>query len=318
VGCGTVFKLTPGGTLTTLYSFCSQPNCTDGAIPLAGLVQGADGSFYGMTWAGGDYTVCSGWGCGTVFKITPSGTLTTLHTFCSQGGGSCTDGYEPRGVLVQDVDGSLYGTTSLGGTGRFALGTVFKITLAGTLTTLQTIDGPDGQDPDTGLAQVSNGDLYGTTLYGSGLHGFGGSIFKITQAGQLNTVHLFDSSSGDTYEPSVPVQATNGAIYGTTVYGGTSSACYDGCGMIYSLDSGLGPFVETLPTARKVGDQVRILGTYLAGATSVTFNGLLANFTVLSPSQIQATVPSGATTGPVQVVTPSGTLRSNVPFRVIQ
>ena len=87
-------------------------------------------------------------------------------------------------------------------------------------------------------------------------------------------------------------------------------------GTVFSLSVGLGPFVETQPTSGKVGAAVKILGTNLTGATSVTFNGTAAAFKVVSSSLITATVPAGATTGKVQVVTPSGTLSSNVPFRV--
>jgi uncharacterized repeat protein (TIGR03803 family) len=101
---GTVFKITPGGTLTTLYSFCSQSGCADGIQPEAGLVQGTDGNFYGTTAFGGANAE------GTVFKITPGGTLTTLYSFCSQSG--CTDGIEPEAGLVQ-AGGNFYGTTVL-------------------------------------------------------------------------------------------------------------------------------------------------------------------------------------------------------------
>ena len=112
-GCGTVFRLTPGGVLTTLYSFCSQPNCVDGSFPYAGLVEARDGSFYGTTQQGGAY------GAGAVFKITPEGALTTLHSF--NGG----DGGWPWGGLVQAIDGFFYGTTSLGG--AYGDGTVFRL-----------------------------------------------------------------------------------------------------------------------------------------------------------------------------------------------
>src|ERR1039457_3341095 len=123
-GGGTVFKITPGGTLTTLYSFCSQTNCTDGAYPSAGLVQAANGDLYGTTsggWAGGANSD------GTVFKITPGGTLTTLYNFCSQT--NCADGVGPEAGLVQAANGNLYGTT-YGGANSY--GTVFKITPSGT------------------------------------------------------------------------------------------------------------------------------------------------------------------------------------------
>src|ERR1017187_4702018 len=125
---GTVFKFTPGGTLTTLYSFCSQTNCTDGASPGAGLVQAASGDLYGTTMNGGIGTP----GNGTVFKITPSGTLTTLYSFRSQS--RCPDGGGHWAGLIQATNGDFYGTTS--GAGTHGYGTAFKITPGGALTTL--------------------------------------------------------------------------------------------------------------------------------------------------------------------------------------
>ena len=121
-GCGTIFKITPGGTLTTLHSFCAQSNCTDGEYPEAGLIQATNGNFYGTTYQGG--ANCAPDGCGTIFKITPSGTLTTVYSFCSQSG--CSDGYYPEAGLIQASNGDFYGTTTSGGAGGG--GTVFKIT----------------------------------------------------------------------------------------------------------------------------------------------------------------------------------------------
>jgi uncharacterized repeat protein (TIGR03803 family) len=120
-GSGTVFKITPNGTLTTLYSFCSQSNCTDGAGPNQ-MIQATNGDFYGTASSGGAN------GSGTIFKITPSGTLTTLYSFCSQSG--CLDGSGPYAGLVQATNGDLYGTTTGGGANPFGglfAGTVFKI-----------------------------------------------------------------------------------------------------------------------------------------------------------------------------------------------
>jgi uncharacterized repeat protein (TIGR03803 family) len=112
---GTAFKITPSGTLTTVYSFCSQinhGNCTDGQNPRAGLVQGTDGSFYGTTNRGGAHNnkcLSRFRGCGTVFKITRSGTLIKLHSFDQ------TDGNNPVAGLVQGTDGSFYATTTVAG-----------------------------------------------------------------------------------------------------------------------------------------------------------------------------------------------------------
>jgi uncharacterized repeat protein (TIGR03803 family) len=126
----------------------------------------------------------------------------------------------------------------------------------------------------------------------------------------LTTLHAFDRSDGADPFAGL-VQSTDGKFYGTTMVGGTQND-----GTVFRLDAGLGPFVNTLPTAGKVGASVKILGTNLTGATRVSFNGVAAAFTVLSPSEITTTVPAGATTGTVQVTTPSGTLLSNVVFQV--
>ena len=115
-GCGTVFKITSSGVLTTLYSFCAQPNCADGALPYTGLIQGTDGNFYGTTSGGGansENTICLGDGCGTVFTITSGGALTTLYSFCAQT--NCTDGAIPYAGLIQATNGNFYGTTGAGG-----------------------------------------------------------------------------------------------------------------------------------------------------------------------------------------------------------
>jgi uncharacterized repeat protein (TIGR03803 family) len=320
-GGGTVFKITPSGTLTTLYSFCSQSGCPDGDGPTAGLVQASDGNFYGTTYGGGTNN-CFGYaGCGTVFRITPSGTLKTLYSFCSQSG--CPDGHSPNAALVQATDGNFYGTTESVGTG-----TVFKITPSGTLTTLYTFCSQsgctDGQYPTGALVQATDGSFYGTTFgggtrRGSCILGSCGTVFKITPSGTLTTLHSFCSQSGcpDGANPEAALQDTDGMFYGTTYSGGAyPRVCGDRCGTVFSLSVGLGPFVKTQPASARVGGFVEILGTNLTGATSVSFNGTPAVFRVVLNSWIKTTVPEGATTGTVQVVTPGGTLSSNVPFRV--
>jgi uncharacterized repeat protein (TIGR03803 family) len=308
---GTVFKITPSGTLTTLYSFCAQSGCTDGYDPEGALVQATNGDFYGTTNYGGAN------GGGTVFKITPSGILTTLYGFCAQSG--CTDGANPAAGLVQATNGNLYGTTGSGGANGD--GTVFKISPSGTLTRLYSFCSQSGCTDGKGplaLVQATNGDLYGTTVIGGadlGLNGIGaGTIFKITPSGGLTTLYSLCSQSGctDGQQPDAGlIQGTNGTLYGTTYGGGAN-----GEGTVFSLSVGLAPFVETLPTSGSAGTAVKILGTNLTGATSVTFNGTGAVFQVVSISEITTTVPVGATSGMVQVITPNGKLSNNVPFRI--
>jgi uncharacterized repeat protein (TIGR03803 family) len=319
LGCGTVFKITPAGKLTT-YSF----DGTNGDLPQGALVQAANGDLYGTTNGGG------AGGEGTIFKITPSGTLTTLYTFCSLAG--CTDGDDPYAGVIQAANGDFYGTTAFGGANNG--GTVFKITQGGKLTTLYSfcavvVDDvcTDGQFPDAGLIQATNGDFYGTTDAGGAdvtdcvddYNGCG-TAFEITPAGKLTTLYRFcsqtDCTDGDDVRAGL-VQDTNGEFYGTTFFGGADTMNGNaGGGTVFSLSVGLGPFVETQTTSGKVGATVKILGTDLTGTSSVTFNGTAATFTVVSASEITTAVPTGATTGTVEVTTPKGTLKSNLAFRV--
>lgn len=343
---GTVFKITTSGTLTTLYSFCAETNCADGSHPQTGLVQAINGDLYGTTSNGGTNNN------GTIFKITPAGALTTLYKFNSSdgiapntllratngylygttGGGGAyaegtifkitpagslttiynfnkTDGAGPYGALIQATNGDFYGTTAQGGALKY--GTIFKLTPAGILTTLWSFDLTHGSHPFASLVQATDGNLYGTTQYG-GAHGHG-TIFKLSSAG-LTTLHSFAGPEGAVPQAGL-TQDTNGDLYGTTVYGGSICAA-PGCGTIFRISLGLGPFVKTLPIAGVVGSTVQILGTGLTGATVVTFNGVSATFTVVSDNEIATILPTGAATGKVQVVTPNGTLTSNVAFEV--
>ncbi|MFY9978508.1 MAG: choice-of-anchor tandem repeat GloVer-containing protein, partial [Candidatus Sulfotelmatobacter sp.] len=228
---GTVFQITTGGTLTTLYSFCAQTDCTDGSYPMAGLVQGTDGNFYGTTQQGGANDA------GTVFKVTSTGALTTIYSFCAQT--DCTDGDAPYAGLVQGGDGNFYGTTQGGGANDS--GTVFKITSTGALTTLYSFCAQalcsDGSSPLAGLAQGANGDFYGTTQ-GGGANGSYGTVFQITKAGALTTLYSFCAQSGCTDGESplaTLTQATDGNFYGTTSEGGGSKACINGCGTLFKI-----------------------------------------------------------------------------------
>ena len=226
-------------TLTTLYTFCSQDNCTDGYFSHAGLALVTDGDFYSTTQFGGTG------GLGTIFKITPEGALTTLHNFSGPDGGSVLS------ALMQAGDGNFYGTTFNGGAhddpscdvgGPVGCGTVYRITPGGALTTLYSFCAMracfDGENPETTLVQGKDGNLYGVA--GGKV---GGTIFKITLDGTLTTVYHFcslDNCSDGAY-PRDLVQGADGNFYGTTYRGGTSTACDDywnnlfGCGTVFKV-----------------------------------------------------------------------------------
>jgi uncharacterized repeat protein (TIGR03803 family) len=222
--------------LTTLYGFCSQANCADGAAPWAGLIQASDGNFYGTTQYGGDLNACTlsgtAVGCGTAFRLTPAGVLTTLHSF------NGADGSNPYSNLIQGSDGNFYGTAIFGGnlsdcTNNAApgCGVVFKITPSGKMTTLyEFTGGSDGANPYSGLVQGSDGSLYGTTQANGTFGLCCGTIFKITTSGVLTTIYRFDGSTdGDL--PSFPLlEGSDGNFYGTTDNGGT-----DGYGTAFQL-----------------------------------------------------------------------------------
>jgi uncharacterized repeat protein (TIGR03803 family) len=200
VGNGSVFKLTPAGVLTTLVSF----NGTNGSNPVAALIQGTDGNFYGTTSSGG------AGGNGTMFQMTAAGVLTTLVSFGGMNGGG------PNG-LVQGTNGNFYGTTESGGTSNY--GTVFQATPAGEMTTLYSFtNGTDGGGPN-GLVQGNDGNFYGTTSddYGSG------TVFLMTPAGALTTLYSFgiDGTNGGSPQAGL-IQGGDGNFYGTTMYSGAA------------------------------------------------------------------------------------------------
>jgi uncharacterized repeat protein (TIGR03803 family) len=413
MGLGTVFKITPGGTLAVVHYFGSQEGEADGYDPQAGLVLARNGKFYGVTGYGGSGSYGTAFAInqrntiftlynfdpngdmigvfetrllqatngnlygytgpqeipGTIFEITPAGQMATLYAFQYSPGGNV-----PQGWLIQATDGNLYGITSSGGSNGW--GTVFKISLSGTLTTLHNFTGADGGGPHRGagaghrrellwnyepgretqlqpyqwlrddlqndsrrpthhaaqlrrecglsgssaLVQATDGNFYGTTpLAGTSSNCMGGcgTIFKITATGVFATLHSFDGLDGACPEAAL-LQGTDGNFYGTTYAGGAYSApCAGGCGTVFRLSIGAGPFVTMLPTSARVGCTVKILGTDLTGTTSVGFNGKTAAFTVVSATEITVTVPMEAKTGAVKVTTPTGTLTSNVAFTVL-
>jgi uncharacterized repeat protein (TIGR03803 family) len=233
VPCGTVYRITAAGTLTTLYTFTypfstGSVSAPHGCSP-SSLMQASDGNFYGTTVGGTVNGSANHYG--TIFRISPQGVLTTLHAFDSLSKGA----YPP---LVQGSDGNLYGTIFGSGVGLVG-GGIYRITLGGDFTLLYSFKGTgDGSAPVDGLTRASDGNLYGTTLQNTAASGSsGGTVFQITPNGTLTTVHNFgpaDLPDGETPEATV-VQGSDGNLYGTTTQGGADST-----GTIFKLSLGLG------------------------------------------------------------------------------
>ena len=212
-GCGTVFELTPKGKQKVIYAFQGG---SDGEGPFAGVIMDKAGNLFGTTENGGGSPNCGG-GCGTVFKITPSGAETLLYSF--QGG---SDGWIPRGDLIMDSGGNLYGTTQGGGSSND--GTVFKIAPDGAETLLYAFQpGADGEFPSGGVIMDKSGALYGTTYYGggSGCKGDGcGVVFKLAPDGTETVLYAFKTGHDGEFPDSALLAGKNGALYGTASAGG--------------------------------------------------------------------------------------------------
>ncbi|MDE0595317.1 MAG: hypothetical protein OSB65_08725 [Roseibacillus sp.] len=217
IGYGTAFKITPAGVLTTLVEFTGTEGPNLGCTGSAAMVLGSDGNFYGTTDFGGADNE------GSVFKMTPEGVLTTLVEF--SGNGAADVGREPRGALVLGSGGDFYGTTTYGGFGSNDVGTVFKVTPEGALTTLVDFatrgGGGVGASPAAALVLGSDGNFYGTTEYDGATDS--GTIFKMTPAGVATRLVEFTGTMGPKLGQSPQaalVQGSDGNFYGTTSSGG--------------------------------------------------------------------------------------------------
>ena len=332
-GGGTVFEITSAGKLTTLYSFCSQAGCPDGANPYGGVTQISNGTIYGTNTYGGANTY------GTLFKLVGK-KLTTLYNFCSLP--NCADGTYPYGGLIQASDGNFYGTTL--GASAASEGTVYEFILPNTLNTLygfcsqsQCADGalPYGG----GLLQATDGNFYGTTEQG-GISGALGTIFKISNglvpfvqtvqpSGKVDakitilgttltgatavsfggvTATFAVNLTGTAISATVPAGALTGRIQVTTP-GGTLSTP--------SAFKVIPQILSFTPPSGPVGTVVTMTGVSLTQTSKVTFGGVAAtSFTVNSDNQITATVPTGAKTGKIVITTPGGTASSGTNFTV--
>lgn len=338
LGKGSVFKITSGGVLAQLYSFTDGP---DGAYPSAPPVQGPDGSIYGVTYNGSNpgraYKITSAdvfstiavlpsetqaplifandgnlygttpyggtYNRGTVFKMTTKGKVTIIHSFTAE---------LPAGPVMQGADGRLYGTTPWGGTN--GQGTIFSMTLSGgNFKVLHNFLLIEGSNSISGLVQGSDKFLYGVAQAGG--TNSQGSLFKINTNGTVfSELYAFQTALGD--KPmSTPVLHTNGIIYGTTNHGGPVNSGY---GTIYSFSNKLKPFASlVIIWSGKVGTKVGIIGQGFASATGVNFGTGPGAFTVVSDTYISASPATGATTGPVTILEPTGNLVTPQTFKVL-
>jgi len=332
-GVGEIFRLSKAGAIQLLHSFCSPSDCSDGANP-GHLFLAADGNLYGDTLSG------------TLFRITPTGTFTVLYTLSI----SRKEGPSSLG-MIQATDGNFYGTV-IGGTTVFT--TVFRLTPAGAFTILHTFHYPSfaGTAPVLGsdgkLHAAGSGGTFSINLNGSGFQVFpladgsiqpfmqasdgnlwagmfssdtnpNGAILKISPRGVLLATVPFDGANGSGPDASL-IQDASGTLLGVTNGGGSVSSGSVPSGVVFKLDAGLAapkPWLVLLnPFAGKPGSQFVIYGDHLVGTKEVALNGMSVPFKVLTVHTILATVPAGATTGPVAVTNAGGTSTTRRSFQV--
>ncbi|HEV2207706.1 MAG TPA: choice-of-anchor tandem repeat GloVer-containing protein [Verrucomicrobiae bacterium] len=267
---GAIFKINQdGGNYSLLYSFGSTSG--DGTLPFGALVQGRDGALYGTTQSGGTSNL------GTVFKLNPDGSgYQILHNFT----GPAADGRLPLGTLVQGADDFLYGTTYYGGTND--LGAIFKIDTNGNnYAVLRSFAaGQDGSQPVAGLARGTDGALYGSTRYGGSADS--GFVFKLNGDGSGFTVlHVFSQLTSDGAQSFAPLLlGSDGALYGTTFYGGSFST--NGAnGTVFRLFPFPPAITITAITLSPTGTSL----TFVGGAAGQTYSIQAAPDPVLGPWQ---------------------------------
>lgn len=268
-GYGTVYRVSPSRVESVLYSFTGG---SDGGYPDSNLVLDSAGNLYGTTQLN------------SVFKLTPGGTFTVLHTFTGP------DGSSPGGTLIRDTNNNLYGTTQYGG--AYGSGTVFEITSAGQEKVLYSFTGgADGGFPFNGGLVLAGGALYGTAASGGAGYGV---IYKLTLKGKESVVYSFLGGTDGNMPEGNLVRDKSGKLYGTTFWGGASygsSLCALGCGTVF----------EITPTGTKT-----ILHSFSGGTDASTPSGGLVRD---ASGNLYGATPYGGDTcncGTVYKVTPSG------------
>ncbi len=300
MGCGrgTVYRYTPSGVFTTIQTFVSD---TQGKDSEASPMQASDGDLWGTNaWGGSDQSSDQ---CGAVFKMSLSGTV--LQSVLMD----CTDNRHPESPLIQAADGDIYGTSAVGGTAR--AGSIFKLNAVGAISSVYEFKSGSDLAGPINIIQATDGNFYGpASSAGTDRHG---GIYKVDSSGSYSVIYDFTDAAPHLVDVNTGLmQHTNGLLYGASGQGGIYAS-----GSVFSVDLGLGPFVAFIRPTGKVAQTAQILGQGLTSTISVTFNGVAAtSFSVVSDTYITAVVPAGATTGPVVVTTPTGTLTSNVNFRI--
>lgn len=294
-GCGTLFRITPVGLLSTLHALNGS---SDGSQPSA-LIQASDGNFYGTDT--GDNVG------GNVFRLTRGGQVTILYTFPGL--------QTPISGLVEGANGNLYGILTIYGTNQEQ---AFEIGLSGNgFQTFPPFARLAGVLDVPSLVLASDGNLWGTTFEG-GVTG-DGSVFGLSPKGAVALSFSFDGANGSL--PFAPVvQGADGRIYGTAMQGGTDPQGHLAAGTVWALDDLLPaptPAIASFsPSSGQAGSKVTIRGTHFIGTTTVSVNGANARFTVLNVDFIVATVPPGASSGPVMVANAGGTATTRQEFTV--
>ncbi|HEY1612886.1 MAG TPA: choice-of-anchor tandem repeat GloVer-containing protein [Rhizomicrobium sp.] len=273
---GVIFKLDANSAEAVLYNFCSLQNCTDGAFPQAAPIMDGDGNLYGTTQTGG--VKCRAIkGCGTVYRLTPSGSETVLHAFTDSEG----DGSYPESGLVMNRKGDLFGVTGWGGNDMCGggCGIVFKVSPGGKETILHTFTGQeDGFHSLGSLVSDKAGNLYGTTFYGGISNpncnaGSCGTIFKIAPNGTKTLLYSFNGPPTDGANPTSALTLDKfGNLYGVTGNGGNDAACSWGCGLAFELAAdGTETVLYTFCSKQQCSDGIYPLGGLLAGRNGVFY-----------------------------------------------
>ena len=353
-GCGTVFRATLDGGFQTLHTFTGAASGVgDGCVPWSTLIQGQDGNFYGSTVYGGyQLNNCIAGGCGTVYKLSPSGTLTVLYRFTA----TAVDGEYPQADgLVQTADGTLYGATGgnpygdgfgfvplcYAGTGTtFSCGTIYKIDPAGMFTQLKVFgdsDGAYGLFPHASLILASDGNLYGNTFAGGGW-GYG-TVYRLV-LNPATTIVAIDSFIPAGGPPGTSVVMTGTGFTGASQVTMGKGAAPEPTSFVVNSDTAitalvpadaqssafgvtaprgtayspaafyLQPRIDSItPVGGRVGSGVTLLGAHFDAISSITFGGVAAtrySYVTNGDAAINVTVPAGARSGRIVVTNPGG------------